>query len=538
MLRELVKIANKLDFLGLTKEADIIDSEILKLASEDVFQKLGAAVDDLISMVGSDASYKRYVYVNHGYSIDEGEDVSDLASYIKSAAKLAEITDKDLKEKVLSLKRLLNKEKNKIPPSSIEGSKLNSYDEKWEEERVRISSGASPEANEAVPTSDAEIISEEPKLKAEPPPSRREEETEEGLNARQKELRLMRKFLQFLYERNEGDRRDYIRKLSHENALKFVDFFIQRKNEFIERNIFDGQMLLDIIQKIDPRGHDDFLREIKTFLEEDREGVKPRILFNKYPESLMRFWKALSPEMKEMLRQPTSGGTFSVFQEGYNEPISYIERDKSNIDIEMAGRNKKPYEPSPMSEEEREEFRIKNEEKLKGFFERLRERELKREKKKIQVEDPITTINDLKKFPNMNKYYIFRINFKVMSNGTINYRKPFYQIVDIEGKDRAEARAEAIRLTEEFDRAHPKFIERFPELDPFKYIKGQDAYEAGLHGDIPHVISTSNINAMNSKEFDTAFGEEIIPEQDLGLPEGTYETTEEDMEAVLNEDEQ
>lgn len=34
MLRDLVKIANRLDFLGLTAEADIIDSEIKRFASD------------------------------------------------------------------------------------------------------------------------------------------------------------------------------------------------------------------------------------------------------------------------------------------------------------------------------------------------------------------------------------------------------------------------------------------------------------------------------------------------------------------------
>jgi hypothetical protein len=40
MLKELVKIANKLDFLGLTKEADVIDQEIVRLASEEVDETL------------------------------------------------------------------------------------------------------------------------------------------------------------------------------------------------------------------------------------------------------------------------------------------------------------------------------------------------------------------------------------------------------------------------------------------------------------------------------------------------------------------
>lgn len=533
MLRELVKVANKLDFLGLTKEADIIDAEILKLASGDPLEKLSGAVDDLISLEGPDAAYKRYVFVNHGYSIDGEEDVSDIVPYIKSAPKLAEITDKSLKEKVLSLKRLLNKERNSIPPSNIEGSKLNSYDERWEEERARASSKESLPEEESAPPPEDKATSEEPK--AGPKPETKDSEPEENLTGRQKEQKLMRKFLQFLYERNEGDRKNYIQNLSHESALKFVDFFIQRKNEFIERDILNQEMLLELTKKIDPRGHNDFLREIRTFLEEDREGRKPGILFNKYPDALMRFWKALSPSMKEMLRYPTSGGAVSVFQERFDEPISYIEREKPDIES-VRNFGGKPYRPTPMSEEEKEEFRFKNEERLKDFFERLRERELKKVKEQGQKEDLITTINDLREPPYSEKYYVFKINFRITSKGKINYRKPFYQIVDTEGMERAEARAEAIRLTEEFDKSHPKFIETFPELDPFKYIKGIDAYNATTTGDIPHIVSTSNINVMNTKEFDGAFAEEIIPEQDVGLPEGTFEASEEEMEAVLNED--
>lgn len=40
MLKGLVKLANRLDSLGLTKEADVIDREILKLASKNLLLQI------------------------------------------------------------------------------------------------------------------------------------------------------------------------------------------------------------------------------------------------------------------------------------------------------------------------------------------------------------------------------------------------------------------------------------------------------------------------------------------------------------------
>jgi hypothetical protein len=37
MLKQLVKVANRLDLLGLTKEADVLDLEIVRLASDGDF---------------------------------------------------------------------------------------------------------------------------------------------------------------------------------------------------------------------------------------------------------------------------------------------------------------------------------------------------------------------------------------------------------------------------------------------------------------------------------------------------------------------
>jgi hypothetical protein len=64
MLKSLVKIANKLDSLGLTKEADVIDREIIRLAqmdgmASDASSRVRSAIEASIGMPHFEGAFRR-----------------------------------------------------------------------------------------------------------------------------------------------------------------------------------------------------------------------------------------------------------------------------------------------------------------------------------------------------------------------------------------------------------------------------------------------------------------------------------------------
>lgn len=98
MLKALVKLANRLDSLGLTKEADVLDREILKVASvnSSLPEDMHLAPDTLKKIVELD-SYHRWLYMT--------KDRSKNTEYLQSAVDSENLTSeqKDLLDKIFEL---------------------------------------------------------------------------------------------------------------------------------------------------------------------------------------------------------------------------------------------------------------------------------------------------------------------------------------------------------------------------------------------------------------------------------------------------
>jgi len=98
MLKALVKLANRLDSLGLTKEADVLDREILKVASVDssLPEDMHLAVDTLKKIVELD-SYHRWLYMT--------KDRAKNTEYLQSTADSEHLTSeqRDLINKIFEL---------------------------------------------------------------------------------------------------------------------------------------------------------------------------------------------------------------------------------------------------------------------------------------------------------------------------------------------------------------------------------------------------------------------------------------------------
>jgi hypothetical protein len=138
MLKELVKIANKLDLLGLTKEADILDSEIFKLAAEGDVPKTKEEIEkekdiyatSLYNKISAMTPYERWSYLMK-INRDDG------LYFMRPGSTIADdIKNPEVRKDYLTLRADIMKDRNQ---------NSSAYEDRFKEEQNKSEIASRPE---------------------------------------------------------------------------------------------------------------------------------------------------------------------------------------------------------------------------------------------------------------------------------------------------------------------------------------------------------------------------------------------------------
>ena len=272
MLKDLVKIANRLDFLGLTAEADIIDSEIRRFASEgdspettpqsgpeeSPEKKKANKISEIISLFSTKDPYERWVFITKTNK-EEGEIL--MRKDADAEALLSEDETKELKE--IRMKFRVDKNSNAAE-----------YEKKWKRDQEEAEVG--------------------------------QRTTEEVQYEAFRTLAPRIKGKVFL-SASEDNKFEIIARMTNKEAYDFLrDTILDNINLFtnkLKESDFGIYLKLEFMKKL-AKSTDD--------IQESRARVK-------------KFYNLLSDEDKVLLRESTKGGTASVFGE-FGSPVGYYEQ--------------------------------------------------------------------------------------------------------------------------------------------------------------------------------------------------------------------
>lgn len=262
MLRDLVKIANRLDFLGLTAEADIIDSEIKRFASDgDSSEGAGSeeteekkrerilSKDNLEKLLAMDP-YERWVHLAKN-NRDEGEVV------LKMSSKDEELSG-EVKTLLKKLRNTFRDERNRM---------ISIFTERWNKAQ-RAQDLASSLTPEQINLSAFRVLSPYDKVMT-------------------------------FFKANESDKETIINSMSRKEAVSFLEDCIIPNLDEIKSDLAEGSFPFNLKIK--------FMKKL-LFSEysKDQEKIKEE------KSLIKKFYNLLPEEAQASLRAVTKGGTVGV----------------------------------------------------------------------------------------------------------------------------------------------------------------------------------------------------------------------------------
>lgn len=348
MLKELVKIANKLDFLGLTKEADILDSEIFKLAAEDDVPKTKEEIEkekdlhatSLYDKISAMTPYERWLYLMKT-NRDDG------LYFMKPGSTMADdIKNLEVRKNYLALRVDIMKDRNQ---------NFSAYEDKFKEEQNKSEIASRPE----------EVVSYAAWKAASP--------LERG---------------QTFFQASAENKEKIIDQMDFAEARKFLNQVVIPSHTRFKLGMVDGVFPVELKIK--------FMNKLRTA---DLNASKALI---------KKFYDLLPEESKESLRDTVRGGTLTMRPGGSYDVRPSVEPEEVEVrgtpySHMMGERKKSPgiptNQPPNIKELEERINKMKIDEKIKLMnLEELDENE-------VGVSSYIDTIRDI----NDNGYYLIML---------------------------------------------------------------------------------------------------------------------------------